>query len=41
MAERSGLIGRFVPKMQTNLPHDPHRDNFFGTRYGDFYTSGK
>jgi hypothetical protein len=41
MAERSGLIGRYIPKMQTNLPPDPHRDYFYGTRYGDFYTSGK
>jgi hypothetical protein len=36
MAERSGLIGRFGPHMKTNLPPDPHRDNFYRTRYGDF-----
>ena len=41
MAERSGLLARFAPIMRTNLPHDPHRDNFYGTRYGDFATTGK
>ena len=35
MAQRSGLIGRYVPMMKTNLPQDPRRDNFYGTRYGD------
>ena len=41
MVERSGLIGRFIPRMDTNMPPDRHRDFFFLTRYGDFYTSGK
>ena len=39
-AERSGLIGRYVPYMKTNMPPDKYRDNFYGTRYGDFPTSG-
>lgn len=41
MAERSGLMTRFAPTMRTNLPHDCHRDNFYGTRMGDFATTGK
>lgn len=41
MAERSGLIGRFASVMRTNLPPDCHRDTFFGTRFGDFPTTGK
>ena len=32
--ERSGLLQRFRPP-RTNLPQDPHRDNFYGSRYGD------
>ncbi len=35
--QRSGLLGRFAPTMRTNLPQDGDRDNFYGTRYGDFY----
>ena len=35
MAQRSGLIGRYVPFTKTNLPQDPDRDTFYGTRYGD------
>ncbi len=35
MAQRSGLLGRYVPRMQTNLPEDARRDNFYGTYYGD------
>ncbi len=32
--ERSGLLQRFgMPK--TTLPHDPYRDDFYGSRYGD------
>ncbi len=32
--ERSGLLQRFrMPK--TDLPSDPWRDNFYGTRFGD------
>jgi len=36
--ERSGLLQRFeVPdKFRTNLPKDPYRDNFYGTRYGNY-----
>lgn len=41
MAERSGLLGRFAPVTRNSLPHDCHRDTFFGTRYGDFPTTGK
>ena len=41
VAERSGLISRSLPMMQTNLPHDPDRDNFYGTRYGDFAIQGR
>ena len=40
MAERSGLIGRYVPYMRTNMPPDKYRDNFYGTRFGDFATTG-
>jgi hypothetical protein len=36
MARRSGLISRFAPMTNTGLPQDPDRDNFYGTRYGDF-----
>jgi len=35
MAQRSGLLGRYAPTMHENLPHDPDRDTFFGTYYGD------
>ena len=41
MAERSGLMGHFAPVMRTNMPQDPHRDTFYGTRMGDFATTGK
>jgi hypothetical protein len=35
--ERSGLIQRFnVYNFKTNLPKDPYRDNFYGTRYGNY-----
>ncbi len=35
ITERSGLIQRFrLPK--TTLPTDPYRDNFYGSRFGDF-----
>ena len=34
--ERSGLLQRFeVYNFKTNLPKDPYRDNFYGTRFGD------
>ena len=34
--ERSGLIQRFnVYQFKTNLPQDPYRDNYYGTRVGD------
>ncbi len=33
--ERSGLLQRFKAP-RTNLPQDPHRDNFYGARYGDY-----
>ena len=33
--ERSGLLRRYQPP-RTNLPQDPHRDNFYGTRFGDY-----
>jgi hypothetical protein len=32
--ERSGLLMRFVD-VPGRLPPDPHRDNFYGTRYAD------
>lgn len=32
--ERSGLVMRFVD-IPGRLPPDPHRDNFYGTRYAD------
>jgi hypothetical protein len=32
--ERSGLLQRFAP-YKTNLPKDPYRDNFYGSRFGD------
>ncbi len=32
--ERSGLLQRFT-RPKTDLPQDPYRDNFYGTRYGD------
>lgn len=31
---RSGLVRRFVP-IEPNLPHDPRRDDWYDTRYGD------
>lgn len=31
---RSGLLQRYG-MIKTNLPQDPYRDNFYGTRYGD------
>jgi hypothetical protein len=37
MAQRSGLIGRFVPMTKTNLPQDPDRDTFYGTYYANHY----
>ena len=33
--ERSGLLQRFK-MVKTDLPQDPQRDNFYGTRYGDY-----
>ena len=33
--QRSGLLQRFTPP-RTNLPQDPQRDNFYGSRFGDF-----
>ncbi len=33
--ERSGLLQR-NKMLKTNLPQDPHRDNFYGSRYGDY-----
>ena len=34
--ERSGLLQRFnVYNFKTNLPKDPYRDNFYGTRFGN------
>jgi hypothetical protein len=34
--ERSGLLQRYnVYNFKTNLPKDPYRDNFYGTRVGD------
>ena len=36
--ERSGLLQRFnVYNYNTNLPKDPYRDNWYGTRMGDSY----
>ena len=32
--ERSGLFTRLVP-FKRSLPHDPYRDNFYGTKYDD------
>ncbi len=32
--QRSGLLQRYGMR-KTNLPQDPYRDNFYGTRYGD------
>ncbi|WP_435007776.1 hypothetical protein P12x_005041 [Tundrisphaera lichenicola] len=32
--ERSGLLQRFR-MFKTNLPQDPYRDTFYGSRYGD------
>jgi hypothetical protein len=34
ITERSGLMMRFAAADEV-LPHDPHRDNFYGTRYDD------
>ena len=35
--ERSGLLQRFqVYNFKSKLPQDPYRDNFYGTRYGDY-----
>ncbi len=33
--ERSGLLQRTRPP-KSNLPEDPQRDNFYGSRYGDY-----
>lgn len=33
MDQRSGLLGRYAP-VNTTLPHDPDRDDFYDTRYG-------
>ena len=34
--ERSGLLQRFnVYNFKTNLPKDPYRDTFYGTRFGN------
>ncbi|WP_435017662.1 hypothetical protein TA3x_005280 [Tundrisphaera sp. TA3] len=33
--ERSGLIRRFDYPINTGLPKDPYRDNFYGTRFAD------
>ena len=33
--ERSGLLQRFKSP-RTNLPEDPQRDNFYGSRFGDY-----
>ncbi len=41
MAERSGLMTRFAPISKTGMPYDCHRDTFWGTRVGDFRTTGK
>lgn len=38
--QRSGLSTRYQPRPVTNLPTDPHRDNFYGTRYGDYPVVG-
>lgn len=32
--ERSGLIQRFIP-IESTLPPDPRRDNWYNTRFGD------
>jgi hypothetical protein len=32
--QRSGLLQRFAG-VKTNLPKDPYRDNFYGSRFGD------
>ena len=35
--ERSGLIQRFnVYNFKSNLPKDPYRDNYYGTRFGNY-----
>lgn len=39
--KRSGLLTRFQSVPVTNLPSDPHRDNFYGTRFGDYKVVGR
>ena len=33
--ERSGLLRRYDYPINTGLPKDPYRDNFYGTRFGN------
>ncbi|MDX2037274.1 MAG: hypothetical protein SFX72_11540 [Isosphaeraceae bacterium] len=39
--QRSGLLTRFQPLHTGQLPSDPHRDNFYKTRFGDYPVEGR